>query len=166
MTSRRRGQYTRRARGTPKRYRWLQNSFADVTTVAAAGQSAFDITQGIEDSELQGSKAVRMLLSVWSTASAAGNNYEFNHYVVPMDLDAFAAGAFPEGEVDIKSYYMNENGFGQRQAGAEVFQRYTYDIRTARLLRDARTALVYVYKNLGGTSNIHYLTSKLLMQLP
>ena len=165
MPSRRR--YSR-SRSAPKRYRWLQNASVAFTALAAGSQAIFDLLQGISDSELAMNVVKRMLLNLTIKPPSQSQDIQWDQYVIPMDVDQFDSGSVPEGEIDIKQYYLNDNGIfhSDADAGPRLWYK-TYDIRTSRKLPGSRQALAHVIKNVHATNSLEYnVSSRILLQLP
>ena len=159
---------SRRASGPRPRYRWVSDQIAELTTVSAGQQSAFDLLSPVPAASRWGITVVRMLGELYVGPASTGADVEWQHGVTLMDLDAFSASALPEMSQDMRSYYYHNGGYYFRDADAgPSAARETWDIRTARRMRSERDTLVHIMENTDASASLVYqLFYRLLVKLP
>ena len=167
MSTRRGSRYTRRPRGKRPRYIWHDRQNASNTTVAAGGQAIVNLLSQLVEG-LVGITIVRMFLNVNVGAAQANARIEYAHGVIPLDEDAFAAGAVPDPGQDQRNWYVFEAGMfrsGANQADNEQILRY--DIRSARRIGDENVILLHSMLNNSASESLNYsVASRLLIRLP
>ena len=160
---------SRRSSGRKAQYKWIQNSTNLYAPVADGVQALVDLLDGIDKTLRAANVIRRMIIRLSVRPALSGTFQQWDHYILPMDLDAFAAGAVPEGVLDIKQYYLHDQGAFIREIGAGPQQwEQTYDIRTSRKLPGSNMGLIHVFENTTGTAgNIAYnVNARILLQLP
>ena len=158
---------SRRARGPRPRYMWISEQLASLTAVPAGAQSGFDLFQSLQTAQKSGATLVRGLFRLWVSPTTSGQNVEFQHVLVMMDLDAFTAGAFPDPSVDIVNYYLHDGDAFRTDVDAGFPGRsYQYDIRAARRLRQQRDSCCHIIENTSAGNSLTYqIFSRLLVRL-
>ena len=117
----------------PRRTRWLDD-YA-VLSPPAGGQSESEIdTQLSGELHTQGITVVRLILRVTGTPTTLGASANFTFGVVMVNLDAIAAGAFPDpAGVDEVPWMVRDRLFMIRDADAGPQSvMASYDIRSMR----------------------------------
>ena len=167
MTTRRGSRYTRRARGPRARYEWADRINAAETNLAAGGQANVDLIENVAAATKNGATVVRLLL--WLSLRMAGANVsgEFAHGVIVVSEDAMTGGAVPDPSQDNVAWYLYENGMLFSEAVTNAGSRHlSYDIRTARKLRESGSVLLHaIINNHSANAMVYNVGSRVLLRL-
>ncbi len=163
----RRRSSSRRAGGSRPRYQQLNNVISAETSISAGGQALVDLLTGIPDADRLGLSCVRMRFRVSVMASTPGQSVEWALGILPITTDAFLAGAVPEPESDLNSWYLNDaDVFSEAAGSGSQWRVYNYDVKTGRRL-GAGIDLAFIMGNVSGSIEFKYTyRSSLFLRLP